>query len=110
MVAFFYLTVRTSLTERTFTLDGQKYSIMALKFSKESKTEPTVITFTKGNQKIAGVMVSRMPEPKRPYSNNCKDLQKEVIFSINLVQLNKQVDVCEDPLGLSGGESEQAKD
>lgn len=110
IVAFFYLTGSTTLTERTFIIDGQKYSVLVPKIAKESKTEPTVVAFSRGGKKIAGVMVSRMPEPKRPYSDNCKDLRKTVIFTINLVQVNKQVDVCEDPLGLYEGKPEEAKD
>lgn len=101
IVAFFYLTNQTVLSEKTFTLDNQKYSMLVPgRFAKESKTEPTVVSFKGGGKKIAVVIVNRIPEPKYPYSHDCANLRKAVIFTVNLAQLDKRVDVCEDPLGL----------
>jgi len=39
-----------------------------------------------------------LPQPPFPFSLDCKELKKPIIIVANITSLNKNVDVCEDPL------------
>ncbi len=88
------------LEERTSSLGNKTISILVPRSSKELTPDPVVVSWSKGGKDIPGVMVNLLPQPQYPYSSDCKELKKPIIFVAHIKSLNKDIDICEDPLGL----------
>lgn len=75
---------------------------MIPKGSEKYIPDPTqqIVSYGKGSRDVPIVTVSLLPQPPSQFSLDCKELKKPIIFVANITSLNKNVDICEDPLDI----------
>ncbi len=98
----FFVSEKLILGGKIFSLEGKNFSILAPQNSEEFIPDPSqsIVSFGRGSKNIPLVIVGLLPTPPPQYSLDCKELKKDIILVAHIDFIKKNVDVCEDPMGV----------